>query len=209
MDSLDYWRLCEDLSIVQAALLLVAGENPSLDVAQVEQMSFGDRPSGYEAAKNAISQALMKGLIEGSHIPEYLPYITGSIKKSIEGSIDIHKSTVNVNSLRAWLQRRGFVTGFFFPAASNIAAYLDSSNPHYPPKLAAAVRAWEAVTTDQTYSGNGRTVKQNLVSWLTARAAELELLRPDGEINNDAIENQVAKVANWQDRGGAPKTPGG
>jgi len=55
---------------------------------------------------------------------------------------------------------------------------------------------------------NGKHVKQNLESWLTAHAAEFDLVKDDGEINADAIKNQIAKVANWKDKGGAPKTPG-
>jgi hypothetical protein len=119
------------------------------------------------------------------------------------------KSTVNVESLRTWLLGRGFTSGFFFATSPEVPPYLDPNNSYYSSKLAAAVRAWEAVTTDPTYLDNGKHVKQNLTTWLTAHAAELELLKSDGDINTDAIENQVAKVANWQDKGGAPKTPGG
>jgi hypothetical protein len=54
MESLDYWRLCDELTIVQAALL-IAGCDPSVDAEYIEGWRPGERPLGYEAAKTAIS----------------------------------------------------------------------------------------------------------------------------------------------------------
>jgi hypothetical protein len=56
MDELDYWRLCEELNIVQAAFLVV-GEAPT-QAEYVEQWDMETRPTGYEAAKTAICGAL-------------------------------------------------------------------------------------------------------------------------------------------------------
>lgn len=56
MESLDYWRLCEELNIVQAALLVV-GESPD-HAKYTEGHSVEKRPQGYEAAKTAICGAL-------------------------------------------------------------------------------------------------------------------------------------------------------
>ena len=68
MNGLDYWRLCDQLDIVQAALL-VCDHDPSADQSYVESWALEKRPTGYEAAKTAISNALRKGLIEGQLIP--------------------------------------------------------------------------------------------------------------------------------------------
>ena len=56
MEELDYWRLCEDLNIVQAALLVV-GDKPNL-AEYTEDHEVHKRPLGYEAAKTAITGAL-------------------------------------------------------------------------------------------------------------------------------------------------------
>lgn len=208
MESLDYWRLCEKLSLVQAALLIV-GMDPSSSEGYAEQWELHQRPPGYEAAKHAVASALIKRSVEGTLIPNYVKDRDGYTNEPIEGSVDFAKSSVEVESLRTWLQGRGIATGFFFPTSSELPPYLDSNNPNYSSKLAAAVRAWEAVTTDPTYLNNGKHVKQNLETWLTAHAAEYDLIKIDGDINNDAIKNQIAKVANWKEKGGAPKTPGG
>jgi hypothetical protein len=79
--------------------------------------------------------------------------------------------------------------------------YRDITHDRYAPKLAAAIDAWEAVTDPQ-----GKHPKQALVQWLTENAAKLGLWDKDRP-NKTAIE-EAAKVANWQERGGAPRTPG-
>ena len=119
--------------------------------------------------------------------------------------LDEDETTIEVEDLKIWLSGRGFRNCFFFP--TSLPDYLDSTHPNYAPKLAAAVGAWQAVTIDPKYRDNGKTVKTNIISWLTAHAAEFGLVKDDGGINTDAIEYQISKVANWKDKGGAPKTP--
>jgi len=206
MEELDYWRLCEELNIVQAALLVV-GKDPSSENGYVENWQLHERPKGYEAAKTAISDALRNKTINGTLIPHYDRDINGNFCDPIHDSIDIQESRVEVDSLRDWLSVRGFRTGFFFPTENSRPDYLDTQNSNYAPKLAAAIHAWQAVTTDPKYLNNGKHVKQNLEAWLTAHAAEFDLVKEDGDINVDAIKNQISKVANWKDKGGAPKTP--
>lgn len=117
---------------------------------------------------------------------------------------DWDETTVMVDDLRAWLRSKGMTTGFFFePApARKMPGYLDPSHERYALKLAAAVRAWEAVTD----AGN-RSPKTALRKWLNERAALLGLTLKDGKPNSKAVE-EAATVANWKPEGGAPKTRG-
>lgn len=110
-------------------------------------------------------------------------------------------TTVDRAELVSWLERSGMRTGFFFPRATDDADYLDPNHPRYAPKLAAAVRAWRAVTDP-----NGKHPKQALEKWLREHAAEFGMTDANGKPNETGIE-EVAKVANWQPSGGAPKTP--
>lgn len=103
--------------------------------------------------------------------------------------------------LVTWLESAGFRTGFFFPMATDTPDYLDPKNSRYAPKLAAAVRAWQAVTDPR-----GKHPKQALEKWLREHAAEFGLSDDEGKPNETGI-GEVAKVANWQPGGGAPKTP--
>ena len=56
MEDIDYWRLCEELNIVQAALLVI-GEDAST-AQYAEGWELQKRPAGYEAAKTAICGGL-------------------------------------------------------------------------------------------------------------------------------------------------------
>lgn len=201
LNGFDYWRLCDELSIVQTALL-IAGFDPSGENGYAENWELHARPIGYEAAKAAISNALRNGVIKGKLIPLYDTDMNGNRCGAIDDSIDINESRVEVDSLRAWLAGRGFRQGFFFPLTTDAPDYLDPRNPRFAPKLAAAVRAWQAVINP-----NGKHPKQALMKWLREHAAEFALTDDEGKPNETGIE-EAAKVANWQPGGGAPKTPG-
>jgi hypothetical protein len=101
-----------------------------------------------------------------------------------------------------WLKSKGITTGFFFPEATEAPDYLDKRNPRYAPKLAAAVQAWMSVTDP-----GKKSPKQALDKWLREHAAEFGLTDEDGKPIESAVE-EISKVANWKQSGGAPKTSG-
>ena len=200
--SLNLWRLCDELTVVQAALL-VAGCDPSSSDGYAEGWDMHQRPAGYEAAKNAIANALRREGITGQWIRHSDYDSNGNRIGAIEGSMDLVESRVDVESLKAWMSSRGIKSGFFFPVAPNAPDYLDPAHPRFAPKLAAAVGAWLAVDDPK-----GKHPKQALTKWLREHAAVYGLSDEEGKPNEQGIE-ECAKVANWQPGGGAPKTPGG
>jgi hypothetical protein len=111
-----------------------------------------------------------------------------------------------VEDLRTWLRLRGINTGFFFPSPEAEPDYLSASHPNYSAKLAAAIEAWKAVSANAELR-RGKSVKQALIVWLRQHANEFGLTKDDGNPNEQGIED-VAKIANWDTKGGAPKTPG-
>jgi hypothetical protein len=181
---LDLWRLCNVLTVHQAAMLLV-GANPSGSSVEDE------RPDGYEAAKSAISQAVRSRAIDG-HLSTDM------------GEVNVDESQLSVESLRTWLKGCGISTGFFFPEATVAQDYLDPKNVRYAPKLAAAVYAWLATGSEEATVG--KSPKKALTKWLREHASEFGLADDEGKPNEGGIE-EVAKVANWKPLGGAPKTP--
>lgn len=230
MQELDYWRLCEELNIVQAALLIV-GEDPT-NAEYIEGYKVDKRPYGYEAAKTAITSGLKKNTRATAHLKGSLASeidikdekfkqiesvfgrsISGTLVKEldfdvngnelgyIDDSIDLYKSTVEVDSIKEWLKSKGFTTGFFFPEPLETMDFLDPLNPRYAPKLAATVSAWQAVTD----SGK-KSPKQALDKWLREHAAEFNLTNDEGKPIEQAVE-ECSKVANWNAKGGATKTP--
>lgn len=119
---------------------------------------------------------------------------------------DWELTTLAVDDLRAWLASRGVTSGFFFPShEEGQAGYLDRNHPNYAPKLAAAIRAWEAVTSDPEKQ-RGKTPKAALSKWLNEHAAIYGLTKDDGTPNATGVE-EAAKLANWKPEGGATKTP--
>ena len=58
MEGLDYWRFCEELTIVQAALLIV-GEDPSHPVDYVQGWRSDQKPTGYVAVMSALQHSII------------------------------------------------------------------------------------------------------------------------------------------------------
>jgi hypothetical protein len=206
MDSWDYWRLCDEMSVDQAVHLLIGMVPGELDAmsrsgGELLPSSLKRYLTDLHAAQTAVGNALRKQVIAGKLVGLPLYDRDGEQYGYIEGSIDYEASQVDVESLKQWLKSRGVKTGFFFPDISDAPDYLDPSNPRYAPKLAAAVHAWQAVTEP-----GKKSAKQALEKWLRENAASYGLVDDDGNPINQAIE-ECSKVANWNAAGGAPKTP--
>lgn len=206
MESLDYWRLCDEFTVVQAALLIV-GEDPAGTQEWVDQWNPNDRPSGYDAAKAALCHAVLSERL-AARIWIEQRQTWDSIAECMvdyEGDEpDWKKTTINLDDLKQWLSSRGLNTGFFFPTKKDQPDYLDPAHPRFAPKLAASVNAWLAM--EDASAKKGKSPKQALSKWLREHAAEFRLSDEEGKPNETGIE-ECAKVANWQDKGGAPKTP--
>jgi hypothetical protein len=205
-DISNYWRLADELSVHEAACLII-GVDPE-DTHELFQWGedfnankedYIRSPSGYIATKRALLSGLKTESIKGVYFEE------GDMNGN--SWLNISQCYVSVNSLKYWLSKKGVDSGFFFPDSKGEVDYLDKNHAHYSPKLAAAISAWQVVSNDPKYANNGKTVKQNLINWITAHAAEFNLIKDDGEINNLAIKDQIAMVSNWDTVGGAANTP--
>jgi hypothetical protein len=189
LDPLDYWRLCDELSVVQAALLIV-GRDPSGVEDGIDLVRPSNRPTGYNAAKAALINA-----VNGKRLA------ATELNCTDDGG---WSSRPEVEDLRVWFKARGIKTGFVFAAPEASPDYLSEFHPNYSPKLAAAIEAWKAV------SGNielrrGKSVKQALIDWLRQHANEFGLTKEDGNPHEQGIE-EVAKIASWDTRGGLHRT---
>ena len=111
-----------------------------------------------------------------------------------------------------WLRSRGIQDGYFFKTASNTPDYLDPRNPRYSPRMAAAVRAWLAMEDENLR--RGKSAKSGMDQWLISNYKTFGLVHKRdneknsykaGDMNKSAI-TEAAKIANWEDDGGAPKT---
>ena len=234
MEKMDYWRLCDELSVVQAAML-IAGVNPE-EFPYIMNFQEHERPKNFSPALAALSHAILggrlpatirreaweRGWAEDSNSGEnftrdieifsdqkefpkkaYNPKHSGIFFRTAP---DWNLTTVLVEDLQVWLRGRGFKTGFFSPKAGDTPDFLDTSHKNYAPKLVAAIGSWQAVNADPELI-KGKTVKQALLKWLRKNADKFGLTKDDGNPNEQGIE-EIAKISNWDVRGGAPKTPG-
>ncbi len=202
---MNFWRLSDEFSVVQAALLIV--DLSPEEFPYVMTWEKHDWPENFAAAFSALSHAIC-----GERLPATLHYITGMNalgEMMADGEHpDWNKSTIKIEDLKKWLSSRGFTTGFFFPEVEkdDCPHYLDTGNKNYSAKLGAAIGAWQAVNANSVLI-KGKTVKQALLKWLRKNADQFGLTKDDGSPNEQGIE-EIAKISNWDTKGGAPKTPG-
>lgn len=193
MEPIDYWKLCSQYSIVQAALL-TCGHVPDDYQYDVERQA--KTPTGYVAVRSALYNAVLSGRLKAIQRPCYdndgNPY-----------GMDVTETLIDVDDLAQFLRSSGFQAPFFDRPSNNQA--LLAGGPAVPPKLAAANKAWAAVAAHPSLL-IGRSPKQALEKWLSENAADLRLLNRDGTINRTGIE-EICKVANWKPSGGATPTP--
>lgn len=204
MEGLNYWNMCGSFTLVHAAILIV-GENPShFQGCSSNDGAFRDIPDFF-AAFTAMKHAIARG-----HLNAEIVYYEQHFGHG--DGIDWDNTTVDRPDLETWLQTGNSKYHFFPPKKdrhederSFKPRYLNADGEHYSPKLAAAINAWEFVSENLT-SYHGKTVKQSLQKWLTDHADEYGLMNDDGNVNRNGIK-EIAKIANWAVKGGAPKTP--
>ncbi len=206
MEKMDYWRLCEDLTVIQAALLIVEAD-PEL-YGYVLNLETKERPANFNATFTVLSQAIIGGRLAATKRMITDNRWCNTAEEMIEYETDDpdwNKTTIDVDDLKIWLKNRGIKPRFFFPQDVDTPDFLDSQHCNFSPKLAAAICAWQAVNADDNLI-KGTTVKQALLKWLRKNADKFGLTKDDGNPNEQGIE-EIAKIANWDTKGGAPKTP--
>ena len=194
MRDIEFWKLCDEYSIVQAALL-ACGSDPE-DLQYSVENNDRERPGGYIPIRTALYNAVRARTLQATIVDS--GYNNGA-------DIDLHSTTIGVADLDTFLRARGFVCPYFERLTHTHPSNSIGPNSKFPPKLDAAIKAWNAVTSDP-HLLRGKSPKQALEKWLKEHAVELGLLNRDGKPNNSGIE-EISKVANWKPGGGAVATP--
>jgi hypothetical protein len=221
----EYWKLADNLTVVQAALLIV-GEEPSGQQEYILGWNEENRPEHFNAVFSAIKNSVTIGILRAESRfdaePRYqanqdiwllrnyveseyvvVTYPPDGLELVVKMIHNWQETTIAVNDLKAWLLDKNFKPSFFFEETSSNPDYLHKDHPRYSAKLAAAVNVWLAMEDSNLYKG--KSPKTAMSYWLESRYIELGLIYQEG-INNTAIE-ECTKVANWNDKGGATKTP--
>lgn len=199
MQPIELWKMCDSLSIRQAALLII-GYDPDEFPEYLEHNGKIPLPKGYFPIKTALCNGVRSGRIETVFTRYY------GDENATSSSIDPTETIISTYDLKEFIQSRGVECEFFSGGPESIAPGLVANSSFYAPKLDAANKAWKAVTSDPA-SFAGKPPKEALRKWLTDHASEFGLINKDGAPNATGIE-EICKVANWKPNGGATPTPG-
>lgn len=211
MEKIEYWKFCQSLNAIQAALLII-GEDPSECEEYVLGWEPHNRPDGFNPVFTALKHDIEAGTLKANIIKggEFIStYDPDGIKNGEDWAADslpdYTKTTINVGDLKGWLRSRGVRECFFYTAnESGEAPYLDPEHECYAPKLAAAVAAWTEVSKNPELLKN-KTPKQAIEKFLRQSASKFSLTKDDGSPSEQGI-GDIARVANWNTKGGATKT---
>jgi hypothetical protein len=199
MDSVQYWKLCDEFSIMHAALIAV-GRLPQDAEGWPESETERKFPN-YIAVRTALCIAVNNRTISTNRIYR----LTDSPDPVVFefAPLDVRETVISVSELDRYFKERGRSYDVF--ERTGAQALLHAGNAYHSKKLDAANKAWAAVTSDPSRLV-GKSPKQALEKWLTENAEELGLLNKDGKPNRTGIE-EICKVANWRPEGGAARTP--
>ncbi|WP_156929532.1 hypothetical protein [Paracoccus sp. J55] len=120
----------------------------------------------------------------------------------VRSTPDWEETYVEAEELKRWLKARGVFPPFFFPQGDE-NGIMNADNPRYSAKLACALAAWKEVAAPR----KGRSVKQSLKDWVISNGVRFGL-GEDGVVSDTAAE-EIAKIANWNPKGGATPTTSG
>lgn len=211
-DNIDpLWHLSDVLTLHVAASL-IAGYDPNRIAICRNDTNFKQDYSSLFPIEEALHNAVLSGSLKiaervnGNEI--YVQDGKDGTEENCEpfNPVCLSGTKVEVSEIRAWLERQGYKPQFFFPDTVDVPDFLNPNQKNYSPKLAAAISAWQAVNAAPELI-KGKTVKKALLKWLRRNADKYGLTKGDGSPNEQGIE-EIAKISNWDIRGGAPKTPG-
>ncbi|MEO6299597.1 MAG: hypothetical protein ABIO62_08205 [Paracoccaceae bacterium] len=200
-DPLGVWRICEQLSIVQAGYLAMGIDPRLLTDPRTSKELKGCETLEQLNTLEVIVQALALAV---SASPERFAASVkfGELPPFKFGTMNVTGTTVSVPALCKWLDSRGFRPEFFFPTEKyRVLEFLDPNHVHFSDELAFAVKAWRALATSHSPK---KSPKASIRTWI-----EANLSMWDGK-NPPSIEakERIATVLNWEKSGGAPASSG-
>ena len=197
------WLLAEELTVRQAALLLL-NEDPERWPYAESIPTEQNRPKNYAAARQVISSALVSGKVKGQVVPKtetvYSNAGADSREETIVGSVEGDQSTIQMNSLKDWLASKNITVEQFMGLSSTSEDFSDREAQSYSPKLAATVAAWRHVKQNRI---SGLSIKQQLADWLGENGARYWPDEDSAKVT-DTFVKEAARIANWDADGGRP-----
>jgi hypothetical protein len=238
MEKLDYWRLCDELNVIQAALLIVDIDPSSEDGAYADDWKPHEQPDGYVAAKTALCNAILAGRLPAT--VRRSAWERGWDEEPLEGEGFGKLAAVlfehGVEDIRE-VQSRGRAIaqrGVIYRAnpdwslttvrVEDLRLWLSArgvKTGFFSPQASVGVPDY----LDPVHERYAPKLAASVRAWMAVdnpqrkspKAALSKWLREharefglsdDEGKPNEQGIDECAKVANWQPGGGAPKTPG-
>lgn len=235
MDSLDYWRLCDEVSVVQASALIVGLDPSSEEGSRCDGWAIEHQPAGYNAAKSALVNAINAGRLPASVRHGAREYGWADQMSDIDmaeslaadyWSGDTSGSTAGDDENLApdrscffkikpdWNLTTIFVDdlrAWLRRRGITTGFFFPEASPGGPEFLDPAhprhsKKLAAAVSAwISVKEVRGRSAKGALERWLREHAAEFGLTNDEGNPIETAMK-ECAAVANWDHSGGAPKS---
>jgi hypothetical protein len=234
MESIDFWKLNDNFTIVQATLLIL-DIDPTGEQEWVLKSDVQNRPVGFDAIYSGIVQAIKNKTLNATLRYDaheqgggYAQEPTKDEEFAILAQLRIHQdgnywhdeittanviyrvepswlmTTIHVEDLKQWLSSRNFTSSKFFFGEKK-SNEPDYMNPQHPRYSAKLAAAVKVwFAMEDENLLLGKGVVDAMKDWLGSRYKELNL-EHNGNFNKKGIE-ECATVANWS-RGGAPTTP--
>lgn len=207
------FALMDSFSIIEAAAL-IAGHPPSncrFDDYNGEEYVYLSSASEEEKATFDLARSSIRRAIEHSGLEATIKtsYHQVLYKEDFDdawkavAAIDEKHTTIDRDDLVGWLAARGCYPEFFFPERLQ-QDYLNPEHPHYSPKLAAVVAAWQATSEAAlNHQLDGKTVKQFGIDWLKQHAATYGV---KNNSDTDTAFKDMTTIMNWDTTGGRPSS---
>lgn len=213
---IDYWKFQNEFTVIEVSLLII-GANPA-DHKDIDEYNCSNE---FHAVFSAIKKAITgknlnaKIICPAERVPwghdreseEYFysphPSYNSGVDIKYYKKPDWNLTTVKADDLRAWLLGLNFKPAFFFSETTSEPGYLNKDHSRYSVKLAATVKVWLAMDDDNLLAG--KATKAAITGWLESNYKELGLTHK-GNMNQTGVD-ECTNVANWNDKGGATKTP--
>ena len=234
LSDMDYWRLADELTVVDAAIL-ITGNDPS---NKVSAGGFGDEEEwlqdlnyeGYEAAFKALRHAILGNRLQARfafpvrknqfldpiHLTKFVRMLGGHIRifasewrHAIEVADEIY-----IQVEPCWEQTTVEVEALkpwldqkgIHPPFFFPEGKLESFRDQRHPRYSPKLACAVAAWEKIVSAKPNMSVKATLEEWVRANAVMFEMVGNDGLPTNQAVE-QVSAVANWAPGGGANPTP--
>lgn len=232
--SMKEWRLSDELSVVNAAILITGNDpsterevyDPKMRRAFLEQVTNGHK--GYDATFNALRSAILANKLQARvvfsvdvdaeelravvRVSQQLSQLGGQLVSACKDAVylqrepDWKQTMVEVDELKRWLQSRNFRPAFFFPTTETASEPIPKvGNFMDPNHHRYSDKLACAVAAWEAITQPRRGKSVKQTISAWIKEHGAKYTRDGNPFSNQAREG-IATLANWNPGGGTPRT---